>query len=86
MTLTDADEQRLQLLSATLIAFDNRNAVLEAIAGSDTADAGRRALEEKFDLTEAQATHVMSIPLYRFSGDALSRVQAEHRALLARRE
>ena len=66
---------RLHLVEGLLVAIVNIDEVISVIRSSDDAAAARDRLISVFDLTEAQATYILDLPLRRLT--KLSRIEIE---------
>ena len=66
---------RLHLVEGLLVAIVNIDEVIAVIRSSDDAAAARDRLISVFDLTEAQATYILDLPLRRLT--KLSRLEME---------
>lgn len=77
-------EDRAHVLEGLLIALDNLDEVIELIRASRDAGEAKRALIERFSLTEIQAQAILDMRLQRLTGLEREKLQAEHRELLER--
>lgn len=68
-------QARMHILDGLLIAVNNIDAVIKLIRESDSADAARERLMEKFKLSELQATAILDMQLRRLA--ALERDKLE---------
>lgn len=68
-------QARMHILDGLLIAVNNIDAVIKLIRESESADAARARLMEKFKLTEIQATAILDMQLRRLA--ALEREKLE---------
>ncbi|MDQ3104914.1 MAG: DNA topoisomerase IV subunit A, partial [Actinomycetota bacterium] len=79
----DRAAARLHLVDGLVVAIADIDEVIQLIRTSDDAAAARGRLMAVFDLTEAQASHILDLPLRRltrFSRLELEKEQAELRA------
>lgn len=80
--LSPADRERLELLSAVLVAAERRTELVDVVGQAATADEARRRVQETFGVSEVTATHLLALEVRRFAGDAVERVRAEQLLLL----
>ncbi|GGJ30874.1 DNA gyrase subunit A [Paenibacillus hunanensis] len=86
-------EARAHILEGLRIALDNVDAMIALIRGSQTTDAAREALIERFSLSQEQAQAILDMRLQRLTGlerdkieneyNELQRLIAEYREILA---
>ncbi len=76
-------KDRAHIVEGLLIALDNIDEVVSIIRGSSDTEAARGALMERFSLSEVQATHILDMPLRRLTQLETSKLQDEHRELMA---
>lgn len=80
--LLNRAEERAHIVEGLLIALQNIDEVIRTIKESkDTPEANRR-LQEKFDLTEAQATAILQMRLQQLTGLEQDKLEAEHKELM----
>ncbi|MHB8796516.1 MAG: DNA gyrase/topoisomerase IV subunit A [Candidatus Nanopelagicales bacterium] len=77
-------QDRLHLVEGLLVAILDIDEVIEVIRASDDAAAARERLMGVFDLSEAQATHILDMPLRRLT--KYSRIELEKEGDGLRRE
>ncbi|MHB1211686.1 MAG: DNA gyrase/topoisomerase IV subunit A [Candidatus Nanopelagicales bacterium] len=77
-------QDRLHLVEGLLVAILDIDEVIEVIRASDDAAAARERLMGVFDLSEAQATHILDMPLRRLT--KYSRIELEKEGDDLRRE
>ncbi|MFM7718145.1 MAG: DNA gyrase subunit A [Actinomycetota bacterium] len=77
-------EDRDHIVQGLLIALENLDEVIKIIRASDDAEAARGRLMAKFGLSEAQANHILDMPLRRLTKLARTELEREHAELLAR--
>jgi DNA gyrase subunit A len=76
-------EARAHIVEGLLIALDNIDEVVAIIRSSADVDAARRALMERFELTEIQANHILDMPLRRLTALETGKLRQEHEELQA---
>jgi len=89
-------EERAHILEGLLIALDNIDEVITIIRGSKTANEAKEKLEERFELTRAQADAIVEMRLRALTGLEREKIEgeyaelqkkiAEYRAILADRK
>ena len=77
-------EERLHLVEGLLIAILDIDEVIALIRSSDDAAAARARLIQVFDLSEAQATYILDMPLRRLTKFSRIELEAERDELRAR--
>ncbi len=77
-------EARLHILEGLRIALDFLDEVIKTIRGSRTVDEARRALMERFGLTEIQAQAILDMPLRRLAALERQKIEDEYNDLKAR--
>lgn len=75
-------EARAHVLEGYLKAIDHLDEVVKIIRGSDTRDAAKFALIERYDFTDRQAHAVLDLRLYQLTGLERSKIEEEYQALL----
>jgi len=75
-------ERRAHILEGLKIALDNIDAVIELIKGSESPDAAKSGLVERFDLTETQAQAILDMRLQRLTGLERKKIDDEYMGLL----
>lgn len=74
---------RLHLVAGLLIAILDIDEVIQVIRGSDDATAAKVRLMEIFDLSEAQTTYILDMPLRRLTKFSRLELETERDSLLA---
>ncbi|MFQ5595002.1 MAG: DNA gyrase subunit A [Anaerolineae bacterium] len=74
--------RRAHVLEGLLIALDNLDEVIETIRRSESADAARRNLISRFELTDIQAQAILDMQLRRLAALEVQKIQAEHADLI----
>ena len=69
-------EERIHIVEGLIIALDHIDQVIETIRSSRTVEIARRALCERFDLTQKQADAILDMRLQRLTG--LEREKLDH--------
>ncbi len=77
-------EARVHVLEGYLVALDNLDAVIALIRSSAKAEDARRALMERFSLSEIQAQAILDLRLQRLTGMSQAEIRDEHARLVAR--
>ncbi|WP_027717084.1 DNA gyrase subunit A [Desulfovirgula thermocuniculi] len=75
-------EARAHIVEGLRIALDHIDEVVNTIRSSRTVDVARRALMEKFGLTEKQAQAILDMRLQRLTGLEREKLEEEYRDLL----
>jgi DNA gyrase subunit A len=70
-------EARAHIVAGLLIALDNIDEVVQIIRSSADTDAARRALIERFTLSETQAAHILDMPLRRLTALETGKLREE---------
>ncbi|MFI3321140.1 MAG: DNA gyrase subunit A [Rikenellaceae bacterium] len=76
-------KNRAHILEGLLIAQDNIDEVVNIIRASQTPDDARSKLQERFNLTEIQASAIIDMRLRSLIGLEREKLQAEYNALMA---
>src|SRR5262245_59891337 len=71
-------DARAHILTGYLIALDNLDAVIALIRAPADTDEARRELQERFDLTERQASAILDLRLARLTNLARKEVEQEY--------
>jgi DNA gyrase subunit A len=74
---------RLHILEGLKIAIDNIDEVVALIRGSESPDAARAGLIERFELTDVQAREILAMRLQRLTGLERDKIDAEAEELRA---
>ncbi len=74
-------EARLHILDGYRIALDNIEEIIKLIRASDSTQAAKTQLMERFSLSDIQATHILDMPLRRLTGLERKAVEDEHAAV-----
>ena len=74
-------QQRTHILAGLKIALENIDAVIDTIKKSKDPTAAKKALMEKFNLTEIQASAILEMPLKRLSGLEREKIEDEYQLL-----
>lgn len=74
-------EERAHVLEGLLIAVNHIDEVIAIIRGSESADAARGALIERFELSEIQANAILDMQLRRLAALERQKIQDEYDAL-----
>jgi DNA gyrase subunit A len=74
---------RLHLVEGLLVAILDIDEVIQVIRGSDDATAAKARLMEIFDLSEAQTTYILDMPLRRLTKFSRLELESERDNLLA---
>src|SRR3954451_23662330 len=77
-------EARAHILEGLLVALDNLDAVIALIRASRDAEAARRALQDKFELSELQAHAIVEMRLRQLTALEADKIKAEHADLVER--
>ena len=70
-------EARAHIVAGLLIALDNIDEVVQVIRSSRDTETARRALMERFELSEIQATHILDMPLRRLTALETGKLREE---------
>ena len=76
-------EDRAHILEGRLVALDNVDDVVELIQGSDDRDAAMAGLQTEYELSEAQAEHVVRMQLGSLTSMEAGEVQTEYEEVQA---
>lgn len=71
-------EKRAHILQGLLIALDHIDEIIKIIRGSETPDAARTSLMERFGLSEIQSTAIIDMRLRALTGLERNKLQAEY--------
>ncbi len=71
-------EKRAHILEGLLIAIDHIDEIIAIIRGSQTPDAARTAIMERFGLSEMQATAIIDMRLRALTGLERDKIKAEY--------
>ena len=74
-------EERAHIVEGLLIAIDNIDEVIKIIRGSENVNAAKLALQERFGLTEVQATAIVDMRLRALTGLEREKLEEEYREL-----
>ena len=74
-------EERAHILQGLLIALDHIDEIIAIIRGSETPDAAKAAMMERFGLSEAQAQAIIDMRLRALTGLERHKLQDEYEAL-----
>jgi len=77
-------EARAHVLEGLKIAVDNLDAVVKIVRGSADRHAARKALMQRFGLTEIQANAILDMRLYQLTGLERDKLEEEYAELLKR--
>lgn len=77
-------EARAHIVEGLRVALDHIDEVVNTIRSSRTVDVARKALMEKFGLTEKQAQAILDMRLQRLTGLEREKLEEEYRELLER--
>lgn len=77
-------EERDHILQGLLIALDNIDEVIRIIRGSQTTQAAKESLMERFGLTEVQSQAIVDMRLRALTGLEREKLENEHKELLAK--
>ncbi len=72
---------RAHILEGLIVAVDNIDEVIALIRGSKDSESARRALMERFPLSEIQARAILDMPLRRLTSLETSKLRAEYAEL-----
>ena len=75
-------EERAHILQGLLIALDNIDEVIKIIRGSQTVQAAKTELIERFGLSEAQAQAIMDMRFRALTGLEREKLEAEYNELM----
>ena len=76
-------EDRAHILEGRLVALENVDGVVELVRGSDDRDAAMAGLQEAYELSEAQAEHVVRMQLGSLTSMEAGEVQTEYEEVQA---
>ncbi|NBH71467.1 DNA gyrase subunit A [Clostridiaceae bacterium] len=79
-------EERAHILQGLLIALDHIDEVIRIIRGSDTVQAAKAQLMERFGLSDAQSQAIVDMRLRALTGLERDRLENEYRELMAKIE
>ncbi len=77
-------EERIHIVEGLIIALDHIDQVIETIRSSRTVEIARRALCERFDLTQKQADAILDMRLQRLTGLEREKLDREYEELRAK--
>jgi DNA gyrase subunit A len=77
-------EERAHVLEGLLIALANLDEVIALIRGSQTPEAARNGLVERFELTVVQAQAILQLTLSRLTALEADKIKQEHTDLIER--
>ncbi len=77
-------EERAHILEGLIIASDNIDEVIKIIRASQSPDAAREALMERFSLSEIQARAIVEMRLRQLTGLEQDKLRAEYAEILER--
>jgi DNA gyrase subunit A len=77
-------EERAHVLEGLLIALANLDEVIALIRGSQTPEAARHGLVERFELTVVQAQAILQLTLSRLTALEADKIKQEHSDLIER--
>jgi len=77
-------EKRAHILEGLLIALDHIDEIIALIRGSETPDAAKSALMERFGLSDVQAAAIIDMRLRALTGLERNKLQAEYDELTKR--
>jgi DNA gyrase subunit A len=77
-------EERIHIVEGLIIALDHIDQVIETIRSSRTVEIARRALCERFDLTQKQADAILEMRLQRLTGLEREKLDHEYEELRAK--
>ena len=84
MPLDEPTKQRIEILSALIVAIDNRVRLFDMIAAAPSANEARERLMKAFDFNEAQAVAVLDLQARRFAKLERGRLVEQRDGLLGR--
>ena len=76
-------EDRAHILEGRLVALENVDGVVELVRGSDDRDAAMAGLQTEYELSEAQAEHVVRMQLGSLTSMEAGEVQTEYEEVQA---
>ncbi len=71
-------KERAHVLEGLLVALDHIDEIIELIRGSESADAAKASLQERFELSEIQAQAILDMQLRRLAALERQRIQDEY--------
>ena len=74
-------QERMHIVQGLLIAQDNIDEVVRIIRNSKSSDAAKQTLQERFGLSEIQASAIMEMRLRALTGLERDKLEAEHAEL-----
>ena len=74
-------QERMHIVQGLLIAQDNIDEVVRIIRSSKSSDAAKQTLQERFGLSEIQASAIMEMRLRALTGLERDKLEAEHAEL-----
>ncbi len=74
-------QERMHIVQGLLIAQDNIDEVVSIIRASRSTDAAKQALQERFGLSEIQASAIVEMRLRQLTGLEREKLEAEHAEL-----
>lgn len=75
-------EARAHIVEGLRIALNNLDAVIKTIRESQTADIAKKALMERFNLSEKQAQAILDMRLQRLTGLEREKLEEEYKSLM----
>jgi DNA gyrase subunit A len=75
-------EERAHILEGRLRALEDAESVVELIRGAENRDAAKEALRERFELSEAQADHIVRMQLGSLTSLEREEIESEYDGLL----
>lgn len=72
-------QKRLHILEGLLIAIDNLDEIVQLIRSTSDRDQAKKALMERYSLSEIQANAILDLRLYRLTGLERDKIKAEHK-------
>lgn len=75
-------EERAHILEGLLVALDHIDAVIEIIRSSQTVEAARKTLIQRFSLSEKQAVAILDMRLARLTGLEREKINSEQEEML----
>jgi len=80
--LLDKAERRAHILEGLLVALDHIDEVIETIKASEDTPTAKKALRERFGLSEEQADAILQMRLQRLTGLEQEKIREEHAKVL----
>ncbi len=75
-------EERAHIVEGLIIAVDNIDEVIKIIRGSNTVEAAREGLMNRFEFTELQARAILDLRLQKLTGLEIDKLRAEFDELM----